>query len=110
MQFVDTRALEIKEPLPGWRGRFFDSERFTFGHYEIVAGARILEHSHPNEEVRHVIEGELEVTIVGVTRVAAPGFVAIVTPDTHDSVRARTNGCAIVVESPLRAAIGGVKL
>jgi hypothetical protein len=75
--FVDSQALEVKEPLPGWKGRFFDSQSMPFGHYDVTAGA---------------------------------GFVAIVLPDTLHSVRALTDGRAIVVDHPLRAAIGGVKL
>jgi len=106
MPFIDTRHLSSKEPLPGWKGRFFSSERMTFGYYEVAAGASIHAHSHPNEEVWHVLEGELEVTIAGETRVAGPGCVAVVPPDTVHSVRARSAGRAIVVDQPVRRAIG----
>ena len=108
MPFIDTDQLNIKEPLPGWKGRFFNSENMTFGYYNIEAGASIHEHSHPNEEVWHVIEGTLEVSIAGQTQVAGPGCVAVVPPDTLHSVRALTDGRAIVVDYPLRQSIGGV--
>lgn len=108
MPFIDTNQLTVKEPLAGWKGRFFNSNNMTFGHYVIAAGASIHEHSHPNEEVWHVIEGELEVSIGGQTQVAGPGFVAVVPPDTPHSVRALTDGRAIVVDYPLRQSIGGV--
>jgi len=108
MPFIDTRTLSTKEPLPGWRGRFFSSERMTFGYYEIVAGASIHPHAHPNEEVWHVLEGELEVTIGGDRRIAGPGSVAVIPPDTVHEVRALTNGRAIVVDQPVRPSIGGV--
>ena len=72
MPFIDTAAIQVKEPRPGWKGRFFSSANMTFGHYEIVAGAWNHAHDHPNEEVWHVLEGELEVTIAGETRVAGP--------------------------------------
>jgi quercetin dioxygenase-like cupin family protein len=110
MAFIDTREIPVKEPLPGWKGRFFNSQSMTFGHYDVVAGAQIHEHLHPNEEVWHIVDGQLEVTIAGQTQVAGPGCVAIVPPDTRHSVRALTDGRAIVVDFPLRAAIGGVKL
>lgn len=108
MPFIDTNQLTVKEPLSGWKGRFFNSDNMTFGHYTVAAGASIHEHSHANEEVWHVIEGELEVSIGGQTQVAGPGFVAIVPPDTLHSVRALTDGRAIVVDYPLRQSIGGV--
>ena len=73
----------------------------TFGHYVFEAGSTIHEHSHANEEVWNVIEGQLEVTIGGKTQVAGPGFVAIVPPDTLHFVRAITDGRAIVVDYPI---------
>ena len=108
MPFIDTHQLTTREPLPGWHGRFFSSERMTFGYYEVSAGAAIHPHAHPNEEIWHVLAGELEVTICDETRVAGPGSVAIVPPDTVHAVRARTDGRAIVVDQPVRRSIGGV--
>jgi quercetin dioxygenase-like cupin family protein len=102
MPFIDTTKLDVVERLPGWRGRAFNSENMTFAHYEFDAGASIHEHCHPNEEVWNVIEGEMEVSIGGVSIVAGPGAVAIVPPNTAHSVRAATNGRAIVVDQPTR--------
>jgi unsaturated pyranuronate lyase len=109
MPFIDTSQLQVKEPLPGWKGRFFHSENMLFAYYAVSAGASIHEHSHPNEEVWHVIEGELEVTIAGQTQVAGPGSVAVVPPNTAHSVRALSDGRSIVVDYPLRDFVGGVK-
>jgi quercetin dioxygenase-like cupin family protein len=108
MSFLDTKELSVKEPLPGWKGRFFSSQNMTFGYYEIVEGSSIHEHFHDNEEVWHVIEGELEVTIAGERRVAGAGCVAMIPPNTLHSVVALTNGRAIVVDYPLRESIGSV--
>jgi unsaturated pyranuronate lyase len=105
MPFIDTAKLNVVERRPGWKGRYFDSESMTFGHYVFETAASIHEHSHLNEEVWNVIDGELEVTIAGETIVAGPGFVAIVPPDTLHSVRALSAGRAIVVDYPLRAEI-----
>jgi len=57
MPFIDTRTLSAKEPLPGWRGRFFSSERMTFGDYEVAGGAAIHAQAHPNQPVRPSIGG-----------------------------------------------------
>jgi quercetin dioxygenase-like cupin family protein len=35
----------------------------TFAHYDCTRGSTIQQHSHAEEEVYEVIEGELEVTI-----------------------------------------------
>jgi hypothetical protein len=63
MPILDTHALPIREPKPGWHGRFFGSQSMTFAYYEIDGGASLHEHSHANEEVWNVLSGELEVTI-----------------------------------------------
>jgi quercetin dioxygenase-like cupin family protein len=49
-----------------------------------------------------VVEGELEVTVAGETRRAGPGCVAVVPPDARHSVKALTEGRAIVANHPVR--------
>jgi quercetin dioxygenase-like cupin family protein len=102
MTFIDTRTLQPTERLPGWRGRYFDSPSMTFAYYEFDAGSSIHEHHHPQEEVWHVIEGELEITIAGVTRRSGAGEVGIVPGNTPHGVTAVSDGRAIVVDYPLR--------
>ncbi len=102
MTFIDTNKLPTIERLPGWRGRYFDSANMTFGHYEFDPGASIHEHSHPQEEVWEILEGELEITIDGVTERAGPGFVGIVPSNMLHAVKAVSSVKAIVIDHPLR--------
>jgi quercetin dioxygenase-like cupin family protein len=102
MSFIDTSRLPVIERLPGWRGRYFNSPSMTFAHYEFAAGSTIHEHSHPQEEVWEIIEGELEITVGGVATRAGPGVAGIVPSDTPHAVRAITNGKVIVIDYPLR--------
>lgn len=102
MPFIDTRSLDVIERLPGWRGRYFHSPSMTFAHYDFTRGASIHEHYHPEEEVYEVIEGELELTIDGVAEIARTGVVAIVPANARHSVKALTDGRAIVVDYPRR--------
>ncbi|MFY9740661.1 MAG: cupin domain-containing protein [Candidatus Sulfotelmatobacter sp.] len=102
MPLVDTSTLKVIERLPGWHGRYFHSESMTFAHYEFTCGASIHEHFHPQEEVYEVIEGELELTIDGVAQIARAGMVAIVPANARHSVKALTDGRAIIVDHPRR--------
>ena len=102
MPFVDISSLRVRERLPGWHGRYFHSPSMTFAHYDFVRGAFIHEHFHPQEEVYEVIEGELEVTIDGVAQIARAGVVAIVPAGVRHSVKALTDGRAIIVDCPVR--------
>ena len=74
----------------------------TFAHCDFVRGASVHEHFHAQEEVYEVIEDELEVTIDGMTQVARPGLVAIVPARVRYSLKAVTDGRAIIVDYPLR--------
>ena len=102
MPFVDKREIEEFERLPGWYGRIFSSPNMTFAEWRFATGATIHEHHHVQEEVWQVLEGELEISIGGETRRAGPGMAAIVPADTLHSVRALSDGRALVVDWPLR--------
>ncbi|MGD0469134.1 MAG: cupin domain-containing protein [Terriglobales bacterium] len=106
MPFIDTNTLNVIERLPGWYGRYFHSPSMTFAHYEFKRGSSIHEHFHAEEEVYEVIEGELELTIDDVAQVAKPGIVAIVPGNVRHSVKALTDGRAIIVDYPLRRDFG----
>jgi quercetin dioxygenase-like cupin family protein len=102
MPFIDTNNLKVTERLPGWSGRYFHSANMTIALYEFKSGASIHEHFHPQEEIYDVIEGELEMTIDGETQIVQPGLVAIVPSNVRHSVKARTDGRAVIVDSPSR--------
>ena len=106
MTFINTSKLKIVERRPGWRGRFFDSGAMTFGHYEFDKGADIHAHAHEQEEVWHILEGQLQITIGGKTVVAGPGFVGVVPPHVEHAVVALSDGKATVVDTPRRTISG----
>jgi quercetin dioxygenase-like cupin family protein len=81
---------------------YFHSPSMTFAHYDFKRGASIHEHFHPQEEVYEVIEGELDLTIDGVTQIARAGLVAIVPANALHSVKALTDGRVIIVDYPAR--------
>lgn len=106
MPFLNTNTLQVIERLPGWYERYFHSRNMTFAHYDFKRGSSIHEHSHAEEEVYEVIEGELEVKIDGATQVAGAGVIAIVPSNACHSVKALTDGAAIVVDYPARRDFG----
>ena len=102
MPFIDVRSQSTGEPLPGWHDRYFSAESMSFAYYDVDAGASIHAHSHDEEEVWHIVEGTLEITIDGETVVAGPGTAAVVPSNTVHSVKARTNARVIVCDHPAR--------
>jgi unsaturated pyranuronate lyase len=107
MPFVDTAQVVSRSPIPGWSGRFVDGENMTVVYWTIEAGAPpVHEHEHLQEEIWNVIEGEIEVTIAGVTQTAGPGCVALVPPGVRHSVRALGRARVIVIDHPKRQPFG----
>jgi quercetin dioxygenase-like cupin family protein len=108
--FIDTNQLNVKEPRDGWKGRFFHSPNMTFAYYTVAAGVWIHEHSHSNDEVWNVIDGQIEITISGEKGVAGPGCAAVIPPNALHAVKVLTDARVIVVDYPRRDSIGGVAL
>ena len=90
--------------------RYAVTPTLSFAHWEFRKGADIHAHSHEQEEVWQVIEGELSVTIGDEPQVAGPGAVAVVPPHTAHSVVALSDGKAIVTDFPLRLEMAGPRL
>ena len=110
MGFIDPGTLPQAEPKPGWHGRFFHSEHMTFAYYEIDAGAALHAHSHPNEEVWHIIEGEVDLTLGDETRAVRAGSAVVVPAGTPHAVAVKKRCRAIGVDYPVRREVGGVKI
>ena len=108
MPFVDPETLPVLEPRPGWRGRFFHSEKMTFAYYEIAADAGVHPHHHPEEEVWHVLEGEVEITLDGSPFVVRPGQAVVVPGGERHEVRALSAARVIVADHPVRTTVGGL--
>ena len=108
MPFVDVPSLPTLEPKTGWRGQCFHSEHMTFVYYTIAAGSSVHVHHHDEEEVRHLLEGELEFALSGSTHRLQPGQAAVVPGGEHHGVRALRPSRVIVVDYPVRASVAGI--
>lgn len=109
MPFVRPSDMLSGTPLPGWSGRYLHSANMTFAHYDIAPDAAPLhEHQHEQEEVWHVVDGAIALTIGGEEQVLTAGCVAVVPPGTPHSVRPLAAARAIVADYPLRPHLPGV--
>ena len=108
MPFLRPSEMLAGDPLPGWSGRFLHSANMTFAHYVIAPGAAPLhEHQHAQEEVWHIVEGEVALSIAGEEQVLDAGCVAVVPPDTPHAVRPLSACRAIIADYPLRPNLPG---
>ena len=99
---IEWAAIERVTVIPGFHGRFAHSGTMTFVLWDIDAGAILPEHAHVHEQVAHVYEGALEVTVDGVTKVLRAGSVGVIPPNALHSAKALTDCRVMDAFYPLR--------
>lgn len=88
--FIKINEIPVKEILPGFKGKFIHSEKFTTVFWEIDRGAVLPEHAHIHEQTTQVVEGKLEFTVNGETKVLEPGDFVVIPSNVVHSGRALT--------------------
>lgn len=94
--------IEPKEVFKGFKGRFVHMESFTIGFWDIEAGSELPLHSHVHEQTTEVIEGELEMTCNGVTKVYKPGMIITIPSNVLHGGRAITRCKLTDIFCPVR--------
>ncbi|MDW3196032.1 MAG: cupin domain-containing protein [Cytophagales bacterium] len=102
MGFLDLNEIEGKELLPGFAGKFVHTATMTIAHWEIKEGSILPLHDHVHEQVVNMIEGELEMTIGGETRVMTAGQTFAITSSVPHEGKALTDCKVIDVFTPAR--------
>ena len=73
--------LTTDHPMERIARRRVIGEQAMISEVRLDAGCHVPTHAHDNEQIVNVLEGELEFSIDGVTRVLGPGTVTIVPPN-----------------------------
>jgi quercetin dioxygenase-like cupin family protein len=102
MPFVNLDEIAAQEIIPGFHGRFVHTDQVTIAHFQIDEGATLPGHAHPHEQVTTVLEGQLEMTVGGETRVVSAGQCAVIPGGVTHSARALTACRVIDVFHPAR--------
>jgi quercetin dioxygenase-like cupin family protein len=102
MSFIKISDVEEREVVAGFRGRFIHSANMTVAYWKIKAGATIPIHNHVHEMIVNVIEGQLELTIAGETKVLHAGMAGIIPSNVPHTAKGITDCFVIDVFSPVR--------
>jgi len=94
--------IPSKEILPGYHGKLVHSKHMSIAFWEVKKDAKVPEHSHMNEQIMHVIEGDFEFTLDGETKVYHPGDIVIIAPHKKHYGKALTPCKLMDVFSPTR--------
>lgn len=88
--------------IKGFYGRFIHSERMTFALWRFDAGAVLPRHQHPHEQVAHLLEGEMELTVEKETFRCLPGSVLVIPPNAWHEGRFLAETRVLDVFAPVR--------
>jgi len=102
MYLFDLKDQQEHEPVQGYKVKFVHSENMTFAFWDISKGYAVPDHSHPNEQVVKVLEGELELTLEGIKHVLKPGLVLVIPAGKEHSAFSLTDCKAIDTFCPVR--------
>jgi quercetin dioxygenase-like cupin family protein len=59
------KEIPVKELVAGVTGHYVHGEGATFGYVELTQGSRVPDHSHVNEQITYILEGQLQMVIGG---------------------------------------------
>ena len=102
MTKIRLESLDDFSPLEGFRAKLIHTEKMTIAHWTIDAGGELPTHSHPEEQVANVMEGEFELTVDGETELLSAGDVVVIPSDAPHSGRAISDCKIIDVWHPCR--------
>jgi quercetin dioxygenase-like cupin family protein len=85
----------MDEPWPGVLRRSFDGQRATVTLYDFEAGAEFPLHSHPQEQITLVEEGDLQLTVGGSVVRLRPGDWSVIPPDVPHGISAGSAGARV---------------
>ncbi len=102
MPFIDFNSIPHLRIWDGIHGAIHHTDQVTFGHIILEQGAIVREHHHFQQQWTHVLDGELEFTLDGGTRIMTSGMTAYMPSDVPHSARAITRVKLIDCFLPVR--------
>ncbi len=101
---MDIKLSEVptKEIFLGYQGKLIHTEQMSIAFWDVEQGATVPEHSHMNEQVMEVLEGEFELTVDGVTKVYKPGTLVVIPSYAKHGGKALTSCKLMDIFSPAR--------
>ena len=102
MPFISLADLDTEELFPGFHGKMVHTEGMTFSCWTIEKDAELPEHQHENEQISYLLDGVLEFTLEGETKVIVPGKLVVIPSHARHSVKAVTDCVVVDIFCPVR--------
>ena len=95
MPFFSFHESAYKDVVPGARMRSAHLEKTMLTYFELDPGTVVPTHKHPHEQITLILEGEMEFTLAGETRILKRGDGATVPPNAEHK--------AVILSNPVKA-------
>lgn len=95
MPFIDFNQKRKVKIWEGIHAALHHSDELTFAHLVLAEGAVVTNHNHIHEQWTHVIEGAMEFTLEGETRILTSGMCAFMPSNAFHSAKAITQ-CKVI--------------
>jgi len=96
------KNIKPKELAPGITGYYAHGEKSSLGYLELKKGSQVPLHSHINEQITYIIEGQLDMMIGGVACSLTDGMYHVIHANVPHSAIAITDCKVIDAFSPVR--------
>ncbi len=87
MGFFRKSELKEKQVLEGITLKSVSGDKTMMTFFEFEPDAVIPEHKHPHEQITYIIEGEMEFTLEGETKVLKTGDGVVIPPNYDHSAK-----------------------
>jgi len=87
MFFPNLDEIPSRELMPGIVARTFWGDQMLCAIVDLAANSNLPLHSHPHEQAGVVLQGELELTVAGETKLLVPGDTYLVPGNVEHSAR-----------------------
>ncbi|MCX6834834.1 MAG: cupin domain-containing protein [candidate division Zixibacteria bacterium] len=102
MPAIDLQSLKELTLAPGIRARVVNTGNMSVAHVVLDEGALLSLHTHPNEQIVNVIDGELELVVAGEKHILTRGRVMVLPPMVPHSGRAIRKCYVVDIFHPVR--------
>ena len=100
--FIELKDISSFQIVEGYLAKAIHTDQLSVMYVHIKAGAPLPEHHHPHEQITNIIEGELKMTVGGISKTCVPGDVVVIPSNVPHSAVALTDCRVMDVFNPPR--------
>ena len=103
MNYYDPKERQTKELAAGVRTRTFWGSNLLLSVVELDPNSEVPSHTHPHEQAGMMLEGALEMSVAGETKLLNPGDIYIIPGDVEHWARSGNSPVRVLdIFSPVR--------